>query len=96
MIKFLKESIKEFEHVTWPTNKEVKNYFKVVISLIVILSVLLFLLSSFYSKSLFFSKDIINPAKIPQVTDNTDNSTWSTQLQDLKLDNIETTAAPKK
>ncbi|HBA45402.1 TPA: preprotein translocase subunit SecE [Patescibacteria group bacterium] len=35
MINFLKESIKEFEHVVWPTQNETKKYFLIVTGVIV-------------------------------------------------------------
>ena len=85
MINFLKESIKEFEHVVWPTQKETKQYFLIVTGVIVWLTIFLFIVSSLLSKGLFFAKDSINPATLPQSTQQTVPNT-DLNLEDIKFD----------
>ena len=86
MINFLKESIKEFEHVVWPTQKETKQYFMIVTWIIVWLTIFLFIVSSILSAGLFFAKDNINPATLPQTTQQNSNSTPDLNLEDIKFD----------
>lgn len=74
MFKFFKESIKEFDHVVWPTNKETKNYFISVTSIIIVLTLILFLVGTAFSSILFIAKEIINPAKITQNSSNTNSA----------------------
>lgn len=85
MINFLKESIKEFEHVVWPTQSETKKYFLIVTWIIVSLTVFLFIVSSLLSAGLFFAKDTINPAALPQQTQQTTPNT-DLNLEDIKFD----------
>ncbi|MBP8016888.1 preprotein translocase subunit SecE [Candidatus Gracilibacteria bacterium] len=74
MIKFLKESIKEFEHVVWPTPNETKKYFYIVVSMITGLTIFLFIASSIFSEGLFFSKAQIHPSdNFPTTTNTTDS-----------------------
>jgi len=85
MINFFKESIKEFEHVVWPTQKETKQYFLIVTGVIVWLTIFLFIVSSLLSAGLFFAKDNINPATPPQSTQQTAPNT-DLNLEDIKFD----------
>lgn len=64
MLNFLKESMKEFKHVAWPTNKETKKYFSIVSWLIASLTVILYVIGTIFYSALFISKDAINPAKL--------------------------------
>lgn len=87
MFKFLKESIKEFDHVVWPTNKETKKYFISVSSIIVVITLVLFAFGSFFGAVLFMAKEQINPVKItPSTINSTSNSTWTTtDTKDVKI-----------
>ena len=85
MINFLKESIKEFEHVVWPTQKETKQYFLIVTGVIAGLTVFLFIVSSLLSAGLFFAKDNINPAALPQQSQQTTPNP-DLNLEDIKFD----------
>lgn len=80
MFKFFTESIKEFDHVAWPTNKETKKYFSIVVSLIVFLTLFLFILWTIFSSGLFFIKD----KYFPSVT-NIKNSSNNITPTNLKL-----------
>ena len=61
MKNFFSEAIKEFEHVSWPTNAETKKYFTIVISMIVALTIVLFIVSTALSAGLWGVRDIVNP-----------------------------------
>lgn len=89
MLKFFKESIKEFDHVVWPTNKETKSYFTSVTSIIVALAIILFLAWTLFSQLLFTAKNIINPSKTTTQSSDTKNSDiWT--LSWINLGNIQT------
>jgi preprotein translocase SecE subunit len=53
MANFFKESIAELEHVVWPTHIETKNFFKVVVAIIVGMTIFTYLLTLLFSNSLF-------------------------------------------
>lgn len=53
MANFFKESIAELEHVVWPTHIETKNFFKVVVSIIIGMTIFTYLLTLLFSNSLF-------------------------------------------
>lgn len=42
-MSFIKESMKEFDHIVWPTPEETKKYFVTVVSMIVVLTIFLFI-----------------------------------------------------
>ncbi|MDD2486933.1 MAG: preprotein translocase subunit SecE [Candidatus Gracilibacteria bacterium] len=86
MFKFFTESIKEFEHVVWPTKNETRKYFSIVVGLIISLTLFIFVIGSAFSAGLFYAKNIINPAKI-STTSQTPNTSKSTD-NNLKLDDI--------
>ena len=63
MLKFLRESIKEFDHVVWPTRAETKKYLSIVLSIIVSLTVILFALGSVFAASLSTLRDVTAPIR---------------------------------
>lgn len=88
-MSFLQESIKEFDHVVWPTTSETKKYFNIVVSMIVILTVLLFVVGTAFSVGLFSLKKQIQPISPTSTT----NSTIPAG-QDLNLDNLNLETTP--
>lgn len=52
MIKFFKESIRELRHVVWPTRKETKNYFIVVVTILILFWIYLFVSGTIFSEVL--------------------------------------------
>ena len=88
MFKFFTESIKEFEHVVWPTKAEARKYFSIVVWLIISLTIFIFLVSTIFSTVLFYAKDAVNPSKLPATTTQTPKTTNTTNSNSLKLDNI--------
>lgn len=93
MFNFFKESIKEFDHVVWPTNKETKNYFVSVSSIITVLAIVLFVIGTSFSTILFMAKDQINPIKITKSTLNSATASWAsaTSTKDVKIPTTTTT-----
>lgn len=61
MLRFLRESVKEFDHVVWPTRRETVRYFTIVLGTITVFTVFLFIVGSFFSTSLFSLHEIIHP-----------------------------------
>jgi len=78
--------MKEFDHIVWPTSTETRKYFVTVVSMITILTILLFAIGTIFSVGLFAAKKQLAP--ISWVTTNTP---LSTPVGDLKLDGINTT-----
>lgn len=87
-MSFIKESMKEFDHIVWPTPSETKKYFVTVVSMITVLTVFLFIVGTAFSVGLFAIKKQIVPAQ------STTSPTSSTPVGDLKLDNVKTTTTP--
>jgi len=59
MIKFIKESLREFKHVVWPTREETRNYFLVVLAILVFFGLYLFAASNIFSEIIFGLKDLL-------------------------------------
>jgi preprotein translocase SecE subunit len=82
MKNFFQEAIKEFEHVSWPTNAETKKYFTIVISMIVALTIVLFIISTVLSAGLWSLRDVVNPNGTLSPSQTTTTGTQAT-LPDL-------------
>lgn len=50
MFRFIRESVKEFDHVVFPTRQETKTYFTVVVTVIVVMMAYVFIVSSLISE----------------------------------------------
>jgi preprotein translocase SecE subunit len=74
MLRFFRESIKEFDHVVWPTKAETVRYFGIVISVIAVLTVFLFILGTTFSASLFTLRSSIVPTKLPESSSSSDSA----------------------
>ncbi len=66
MLKFIKDSIREFKHVVWPTSTETKNYFYIVLTILVLFGFYLFVASNVFTKVLLGVKGLVNPNE-PQI-----------------------------
>lgn len=89
-MSFFSESIKEFDHVVWPTKADTIKYFNIVVSMIVGLTILLFVVGTALSTGLFAIKSQITPIKSSTST----QSSSSTTLPKLNLDGLKTGTAP--
>lgn len=81
-MSFITESIKEFDHVVWPTKAETKKYFLIVTGVITVFAIFLFLVGNSLSWSLFALKDQVHPATLPVSNEAAKNL----DLEDLQLD----------
>lgn len=80
MFKFISEALKEFDHVVWPTNKETKNYFVSVTSVIAILAIILFVVWTIFSSWLFLAKEQIHPVSTSEIIKSVNSTTsWATK-----------------
>ena len=91
-MSFFSESIKEFDHVVWPTKAETIKYFNIVVSMIVILTVFLFIVGTILSTGLFMAKEQIAPLKPAAPT----TQTSTPASTDLKLDNLKVNSTATK
>ena len=59
MIRFIKEALREFKHVVWPTRKETQKYFSLVIAMLIAFWVYLFIASNIFSEIIFGLKNVL-------------------------------------
>lgn len=53
MSNFIKESFAELRHVVWPTHLETKNFFKIVVAILVVMTLFTWVLTLIFSNMLF-------------------------------------------
>ena len=58
---FIKNALREFRHVVWPTRDETKKYFVVVLAVLVSFWMYLFVVWNIFSEILFWLKNMVNP-----------------------------------
>lgn len=80
--------MKEFDHIVWPTPAETQKYFVTVVTMITLLTVLLFIIGTAFSVGLFAAKKQLAPIRSEATT------TSVAPVGDLKLDNIKTNTVP--
>jgi preprotein translocase SecE subunit len=71
MFKFLKESIREFKHVVWPTHAETKKYFAIVVILLTLFGLYLFVANTVFAELMQALRDIISGPSdlaLPEIT----------------------------
>jgi preprotein translocase SecE subunit len=66
---FIKNALREFKHVVWPTREETKNYFVIVLAVLCAFGLYLFVVWNIFSETLFGLKQIVNPSSTPSVDD---------------------------
>lgn len=59
MIQFIKDSVREIQHVVWPTRKETQKYFLLVLVILIIFGSYLFIFSNIFSTIVFGIKDMV-------------------------------------
>lgn len=59
---FIKNALREFKHVVWPTREETKKYFIVVLAVLCAFGMYLFIVWNIFSEILFGLKNMVNPA----------------------------------
>jgi preprotein translocase SecE subunit len=95
MFKFLKESIKEFDHVVWPTQEETKKYFSFVCTFIAVFATFLFIVGSLFSAGIFSARDAASPLR-PTPQTPLDIPSGSGSLPDFNLDDFGSVSGEKK
>jgi len=56
MLQFFKDSIRELQHVVWPTRKETQKYFALVLLILAVFGTYLFIFSNIFSEVIFALK----------------------------------------
>lgn len=80
MFKFLKDSVREFKHVVWPTHAETKKYFAIVVILLALFGLYLFVANTVFAELLQALRDTFS-ANAPVVA------------PEISVENIETVTA---
>jgi len=83
MFKFFKDSLKEFDHVQWPTPTETKTYFKIVTLFITVFAVVLYVTGSLLSSGLFFARETLNIKQPAAIT--ASGATPDINVKDINL-----------
>lgn len=60
-MNFIKNALREFKHVVWPTREETKKYFVVVMAVLCAFGLYLFIVWNIFSEILFWLKNFVNP-----------------------------------
>ena len=60
MLQFIKDSMRELQHVVWPSRKETQKYFGLVLAMLVFFGLYLFLFSNIFSELVFSFKTIFS------------------------------------
>lgn len=60
MLQFFRDSVRELKHVVWPTRAETKNYFIIVLLVLVFFWVYLFIASSLFSEIVTYLRDLVS------------------------------------
>jgi len=56
MITFIKDSFRELKHVVWPTKEETRNYFLIVLIVLIVFGLYLFIASTIFSEIMWYIK----------------------------------------
>ena len=59
-MKFFKDSIREIKHVVWPTRKETRTYFIIVLTVLILFGIYLFIFSTIFSEGLLYLKKLVS------------------------------------
>ncbi len=60
MITFIKDSFRELKHVVWPTKEETRNYFLIVLFVLIVFWLYLFIASTIFSETLLYIKWLVS------------------------------------
>jgi preprotein translocase SecE subunit len=59
MIQFFKDSFRELRHVVWPTKEETKNFFIIVLTVLILFWIYLSIAGTIFSETMLYLKRII-------------------------------------
>lgn len=60
MIQFIKDSFRELSHVVWPTREETRNFFLVVLVILIAFWLYLFFASTLFSEAMLYVKWLVS------------------------------------
>jgi preprotein translocase SecE subunit len=60
MIQFFKDSLREIQHVVWPSKQEAKKYFFIVVWVLVIFGLYVFIASTLFTNIIFSLKNLLS------------------------------------
>ena len=60
MLQFFKDSVRELKHVVWPTHAETKQFFIVVVTILVLFGLYLFVASTAFSEAMLALKNLVS------------------------------------
>lgn len=96
MLKYFKDSLKEFRHVNWPTRIETKKYLKIVVLTLTWFGIYLMIFWGIFSTIVFGVKDMVTPST-PVTSEPIDFSWADVQVTDKDWNpvdvNVETSPA---
>jgi len=58
-MNFIKDSIRELQHVVWPTREETIKYFIIVLTTLILFGIYLTIFNFIFSEWLFTLKDLV-------------------------------------
>jgi len=61
MVKFFKDSIRELKHVVWPTKDETRNFYIIVLTILVLFWIYLFIANTIFSEVMTSLRQFISP-----------------------------------
>ncbi|NDK09382.1 preprotein translocase subunit SecE [Candidatus Gracilibacteria bacterium] len=59
MIQFFKDSVRELRHVVWPTPKETRDFFFLVLLILTLFTIYLFIFSNIFSQFILWLNNVI-------------------------------------
>jgi preprotein translocase SecE subunit len=60
MIQFVKDSLRELSHVVWPTKEETRNFFLIVLIVLIVFWLYLFVAGTFFSEAMLYIKWLVS------------------------------------
>jgi len=81
---FIKNALREFKHVVWPTREETKKYFAIVLAVLCAFGLYLFIVWNIFSEILFGLKNVVNPSAPTSIGD-VQLPAWLEWLEGLEI-----------
>lgn len=60
ILKFFKDSMRELKHVVWPTKEETKNYYVLVITILILFWLYLFVANTIFSEAIISLREFVS------------------------------------
>lgn len=59
MLQFLKDSVREIQHVVWPSAQDTRKYFFIVVGVLIAFGLYVFAASTVFTNIIFALKDLV-------------------------------------